>query len=194
MTTSDQPPPWKTKQYDEASRFQVENLLREARRQRQLPDGSVPTVCLLDPDGDVVRHLIGTGEATRDPAWACYHSELWGTERPHGSLGIFPCAVGAPYAVLVAEELQASGCKLVVSVTSAAALVAQVFVARRHPFASRRITSLHRCIESRNVVVPFWCQDALTRGSTRAHCATPRVATPQVKTYEAIALERSERA
>ena len=74
MTTSDQPPLWKTKQYDEESRFQVENLLREARRQRQLPDASVPTACLLDPDGDVVRHLIGTGEATRDPAWARYHS------------------------------------------------------------------------------------------------------------------------
>jgi uridine phosphorylase len=119
MTTSDQPPLWNPKQYDEESRFQVENLLREARRQRQLPDSSVPAVCLLDPDGDVVRHLIGTGKATRDRAWACYHSELWVTERPHGSLGIIPCAVGAPYAVLVAEELQASGCNLVVSVASA---------------------------------------------------------------------------
>lgn len=30
-----------------------------------------------------------------------------------------PCAVGAPYAVLVAEELAVSGCRLLVSITSA---------------------------------------------------------------------------
>lgn len=117
--TSDLPPLLNKKRYDEPSRFQVENLLREARRQRQLPDAPVPEVCLLDPDGDVVRHLSSTGEATRHPAWACYHSELWTTDRPHGPLGIVPCAVGAPYAVLVAEELYASGCRLVVSITSA---------------------------------------------------------------------------
>jgi uridine phosphorylase len=113
------PPLLSPKRYDERSQFQVENLLREARRQRRLPELPVPEVCLLDPDGDVVRHLRGTGEAARHAGWACYHSELWVTDRPHGRLGIVPCAVGAPYAVLVAEELHASGCRLVVSVTSA---------------------------------------------------------------------------
>jgi len=117
--TSDQPPLLDPKRYDEPSRFQVENLLREARRQRHLPDTAVPDVCLLDPDGDVVRHLRATGGATRDPAWACYHSDLWVTERPNGRIGIVPCAVGAPYAVLVAEELHASGCRMIVSITSA---------------------------------------------------------------------------
>src|SRR6478752_2555607 len=119
MMKPDQSPLWNPKKYGEESRFQVENLLREARRQRHLPEASVPNVCLLDPDGDVVRHLRRTANATRDPTWACYHSELWVTERPYGSLGIVPCAVGAPYAVLVAEELHASGCQLIVSVTSA---------------------------------------------------------------------------
>jgi uridine phosphorylase len=116
---SDLPPLLNPKRYDEPSRFQVENLLREARRQRNLPDLPVPEVCLLDPDGDVVRHLRETGQATRHKGWACYHSELWVTDRPYGHLGIVPCAVGAPYAVLVAEELHASGCRLIVSVTSA---------------------------------------------------------------------------
>ncbi len=83
----------------------------------------VPAVCLLDPDGDVVRHLNKTGQATRELAWACYHSALWVTDRPHGPLGIVPCAVGAPYAVLVAEELRASGCRLLVSVTSAGQII-----------------------------------------------------------------------
>jgi SAM-dependent methyltransferase len=48
--------------HDEPSVFQVENLLREARRQRHLGSTPVPTVCLLDPDGDVVRHLAPWAE------------------------------------------------------------------------------------------------------------------------------------
>jgi uridine phosphorylase len=70
---SGQPPLLNPKRYDDPSRFQVENLLREARRQRQLPDLPVPEVCLLDP---------------------------------------------------VAEELHASGCRLVVSITSAGQIAA----------------------------------------------------------------------
>ncbi len=102
--------------------FTAANLMREARRQRRLPLVPVPPVCLLDPDGDVVRHLVAMGEAARHPGWACYHSELWVTETPTGELGIVPCAVGSPYAVLVAEQLAASGCSLIVSVTSAGAV------------------------------------------------------------------------
>ncbi len=50
--TSGLPPLLHPKRYDEPTQFQVENLLREARRQRHLPDVPVPEVCLLDPDGD----------------------------------------------------------------------------------------------------------------------------------------------
>lgn len=99
--------------------FTAANLMREARRQRRLPDLPVPEVCLLDPDGDVVRHLSGSGDARRHPGWACYHSELWVTRHGGRGIGIVPCAVGAPYAVLVAEQLAASGCRLLISVTSA---------------------------------------------------------------------------
>jgi uridine phosphorylase len=38
-------------------------------------------------------------------------------------LGIVGCAVGAPFAVLVAEELFASGCQLLISMTSAGQLL-----------------------------------------------------------------------
>jgi uridine phosphorylase len=108
------------KSYDEPSVFTAANLMREARRQRGLASTPVPTVCLLDPDGDVVRHLRHVGGAVQHADWACYHSELWVTTTPGGhQIGIVPCAVGAPYAVLVAEQLAASGCELVVSVTSA---------------------------------------------------------------------------
>lgn len=118
-TSVDEPAILRPKAHGETSVFRVENLLREARRQRNLPDLAVPEVCMLDPDGDVVRHLAAAGLAHRHDGWACYHSELWVTDRSEGELGIVPCAVGAPYAVLVAEELCASGCNLIVSVTSA---------------------------------------------------------------------------
>ena len=117
--SSTTPPLLQAKAHHEASVFQVENLLREARRQRHLPNIAVPEVCVLDPDGDIVRHLASTGRAVRNHGWACYHSELWVTDRAARTIGIVPCAVGAPYAVLVAEELHASGCALLVSVTSA---------------------------------------------------------------------------
>jgi hypothetical protein len=45
------------KTYGAPSVFRPENLLREARRQRGLPDAAVPAVCALDPDGDIVRAL-----------------------------------------------------------------------------------------------------------------------------------------
>lgn len=117
--TDDLPALLRPKRHDEPSVFQVGGLLREARRQRDLRDAPVPEVCLLDPDGDAVRHLSRTGEAVRHGDWACYHSELWVTECGGREIGIVPCAVGGPYAVLVASELHASGCELIVSVTSA---------------------------------------------------------------------------
>ncbi|MDQ3167542.1 MAG: nucleoside phosphorylase [Chloroflexota bacterium] len=114
----------------EPSVFLPENLLREARRQLGLADGRVPSVCLLDPDGDVVRHLRRTDQATRSETWACYHTELWGTEVDGVPIGIVGCAVGAPFAVLVAEQLFASGCELLVSVTSAGLIETDAAVPR----------------------------------------------------------------
>ncbi len=43
------------KDYTAPSQFEPANLLREARRQKGLPDMVVPAVGLLDPDGDIVR-------------------------------------------------------------------------------------------------------------------------------------------
>jgi len=40
------------KHYGAPSVLTPANLLREARRQKDLPDGRVPRICILDPDGD----------------------------------------------------------------------------------------------------------------------------------------------
>ena len=98
------------KQYAAPSVFQPENLLREARRQLHLPTTAVPAVCALDPDGDMVRALRAGGRSRRAEAWACYHTEMDVTEYQGVTIGIVGLAVGAPFAVLVAEQLFASGC------------------------------------------------------------------------------------
>ncbi len=108
--------------HQEASVFLPESLLREARRQRGIPLGEIPEVCLLDPDGDVVRFLQQTERGSRARHWACYHTDLWQTDVAGETIGVVGNAVGAPFAVLVAEELLTSGCRLVVSVTSSGQL------------------------------------------------------------------------
>jgi uridine phosphorylase len=107
------------KDYRAPSVFEPENLLREARRQRGLPTKPVPRVAVLDPDGDIVRHLAATGRGTRHLGWACYHTEMWTTDIDGVEVGVVGMAVGASFAVLVAEQLATSGAELVVSVTSA---------------------------------------------------------------------------
>ena len=112
------PPILRHKRYDQPSVFVPENLLREARRQKAIPDGHVPRVCVLDPDGDIVRNLFAASKARLHPYWACYHTRLYTFEHHGIEFGIIGCAVGASFAVLVAEELFASGCQLLISVTS----------------------------------------------------------------------------
>jgi uridine phosphorylase len=78
----------------------------------------VPDICLLDPDGDIVRRLKAEGRTRRHDGWVCYHTDLHVFEQDSLTLGVVGCAVGSSFAVLVAEELFASGCKLLISVTS----------------------------------------------------------------------------
>jgi uridine phosphorylase len=120
MPKSRQPPTiLGLKRHGSPSVFRPENLLREARRQLGLPDEAVPAVCVLDPDGDIVGALRVGGRSRRVAGWACYHTEMDLTEHEGVSIGIVGLAVGAPFAVLVAEQLFVSGCRLLLSVTSA---------------------------------------------------------------------------
>src|SRR5262249_45908023 len=104
---------------DASSVFEQTALLREARRQKGLSLADVPSLCILDPDGDIVRHLRNSGQAKLSDKWPCYHTELYEFTLAGKTAGIIGCAVGAPFAVLVAEELFACGCRMLISLTSA---------------------------------------------------------------------------
>lgn len=123
MPLTDLPPILTGKNYSSPSVFTPESLLREARRQKKLALTPVPAVCVLDPDGDMVRQLKAAGRARRHKEWACYHTELYVVEDSGVTFGIVGCAVGASFAVLVAEELFASGCRLLISITPSGQLL-----------------------------------------------------------------------
>jgi len=104
--------------------FQPTALLREARRQKGLVAADVPAICILDPDGDIVRTLRQGGLAAPFKPWPCYHTDLDTFALAGETVGIVGRAVGAPFAVLVAEQLFASGCRFLLSLTSAGQIAA----------------------------------------------------------------------
>jgi len=107
------------------SLFLPENMLREARRQRGLAISPVPEICVLDPDGDLAAFMISQHGSTSMAEWACYHSDLLTCDLPGvGRVGVVGKVVGAPYAVLVAELLFASGCRFLVNLSSAGQIAA----------------------------------------------------------------------
>lgn len=99
--------------------FRPENLLREARRQKGLSRGAVAPICVLDPDGDIVDYVRQHHAAKASENWACYHTRMWEWTADGMRYGIVGSAVGSSFAVLVAEQLFASGCELLISVASA---------------------------------------------------------------------------
>ena len=127
---TNKPPILVNKSYDRPSVFKPVNLLREARRQKGISAGNVPEICVLDPDGDFLRYVRNSATSIRDPHWACYHTDLYDFNIDDNPVGILGYAVGASFAVLVAEELVASGCRFLISITSAG----QIVSVRRPPY------------------------------------------------------------
>jgi hypothetical protein len=63
------PPILANKAFASPSVFEPANLLREARRQKGLACAEVPEICVLDPDGDILRVCGANGaRASRRPA------------------------------------------------------------------------------------------------------------------------------
>src|SRR3989442_15705078 len=71
-----------------ASVFRPSALLSEARRQKGLAAVDGPFICILDPDGDIVRHLTRTGEAPRFEALPSYHTTPYAFALAEQTVGI----------------------------------------------------------------------------------------------------------
>jgi len=98
------PPILDNKHTSMPSVFAPTALLREARRQKGLNTMAVPPVCILDPDGDLVRELRRTGVAKPFAGWPCYHTELDTFDLGGHRVGIVGRVVGASFAVLFAAS------------------------------------------------------------------------------------------
>lgn len=125
MNDTPLPPLLRDKDHGAPSAFTPESLLREAQRQKGAARVTVPEICLLDPDGDIVRVLCANGRARRHEGWVCYHTDMWVFDLEGHEVGVVGCAVGASFAVLVAEEMFVSGCRLLISVTSSGQITPQ---------------------------------------------------------------------
>lgn len=101
------------------SLFTPEALLDAVRAERPRAAEPVPAVCVLDFDGDLTDGLVADGAATPCPAWACFHTTLYRVVVDGAECGLLPRTIGGPYAVLVAEQLAASGAGVVLGLTSA---------------------------------------------------------------------------
>lgn len=104
---------------DQPSAFTPEGLMNSVRRARSISEGEVPPICVLEFDGDITDWLIGHGRARKFPSWPCFHTTMFAIEVEDVVCGIIPRTIGGPYAVLIAEQLAASGAKLIVGLTSA---------------------------------------------------------------------------
>ncbi len=104
---------------EEPSAFTASNLIDSVRRTRQIPNGVVPPLCILEFDGDLTDWLVGQGLAKPFQSWPCFHTTMFAIDVEGVTCGIIPRTIGGPYAVLVAEQLAAAGAELIIGLTSA---------------------------------------------------------------------------
>ncbi len=103
----------------EVSAFTAESLLAAVKSQRGLSHTRVPEVCVLEFDGDLSDKCRRKGLAQTHESWACFHTEMGIFQVDGRDCGMVARTIGGPYAVLVAEQLVASGAKIVLGLTSA---------------------------------------------------------------------------
>lgn len=119
MTSDRKPIPILDHPVREESVFTAESLVEDVRRLRGLGSEPVPRICVLEFDGDLTDWLVEQGLTRECPAWACFHTRMFLIDLNGIECGIIPRTIGGPYAVLIAEQLRASGAELIVGLTSA---------------------------------------------------------------------------
>lgn len=108
---------------DAPSLFTAQAMLDVSRRTKGLAACRAPRICVLDPDGDLDDYLRQRGELSEDANWGCFHTRLSVHATADRSFGIIARAIGAAFSVLLAEQLFASGCEFLISLSSAGQLV-----------------------------------------------------------------------
>lgn len=93
--------------------------MEAVRADRSLAGVRVPSICVLDFDGDLADGLLREGVATFSESWACFHTQMLLTKAGDFECGVIPRTIGGPYAVLIAEQLHAAGAQLTIGLTSA---------------------------------------------------------------------------
>jgi uridine phosphorylase len=104
---------------DAPTAFTPEALVAAVRAERGLACEPVPPVCVLEFDGDLTDWLVASGAGRPWKPWACFHTAMYSIEVDGTPCGVVPRTIGGPYAVLVAEQLRASGARVVLGLTSA---------------------------------------------------------------------------
>lgn len=77
---------------------------------------SRPTPCLSPSCTPTTRRERSKGRTRPHGGWVCYHTGIWWFDLEGHEIGVVGCAVGVSLAVLVAEEVIASGCGHLISV------------------------------------------------------------------------------
>lgn len=107
---------------DEPAVFRPENLLARASEMMGKERGTLPECCVLDFDGELAPVAVERFAATPSPVWPCFHTTLLRLEQNGFCMGLIAGTVGAPFAVLVGEQLIACGCRHIIGYSSSGAV------------------------------------------------------------------------
>jgi uridine phosphorylase len=111
---------------DEASAFTAAALIDDVRRLRDVGNEALPAICFLEFDGDLTDWLVEQQIAAPFRSWACFHTTMFALELNGMKCGIIGRTIGGPYAVLIAEQLHAAGVRLIIGLTSAGRVAADL--------------------------------------------------------------------
>lgn len=101
------------------SAFTPEALVQAVRTERGIGYEKIPSVCVLDFDGDLTDWLIAKAHVRKCGHWPCFHTSMYLVNVGGVDCGIVPRTIGGPYAVLVAEQLHISGADVIIGLASA---------------------------------------------------------------------------
>lgn len=108
--------------FNEPAIFAPNKLLDKAAVMLGRSRGALPESCVLDFDGELVPVANSQFGASPCSEWTCFHTTLWRVESRQREMGLIGGTVGAPFAVLVAEQLLAAGCRFIIGYSSAGAV------------------------------------------------------------------------